>query len=47
MQNHVYSQYLNLPSTSTSSVIFQDYPHPPGHEMGAERPIKKYDIMFQ
>ena len=29
MQNHVYSQYWNLPCTSTNSVNFQDYPHPP------------------
>ena len=29
MQNLVYSRYWNLPNTSTNSVNFQDYPHPP------------------
>ena len=29
MQNHVYFRYWNPPNTSTNSVNFQDYPHPP------------------
>ena len=28
-QKHAGSQNWNLPNTSTNSVIFQDYPHPP------------------
>ena len=32
MQNHKYSKNWNLPNTSTNSVNFQDYAHPPqGH----------------